>query len=197
MVAPVHGIGHFAAGGMMSASEGSPWWERSSQRIMDAPFHSGLIPGDGAGRTDRLPLSVGSGSHVIPADVVSGVGQGTTGAGANILGAAIRSGPFGVAPPAAVHGHGPPAAPHPVPIGGIGLAEGGQIHKPTSILAASGEFVVEPEAVRAIGERGIAQGMGKRGESADDVGHRLLDEMIARVRKHIIQWTKTAPPPKR
>ncbi len=208
MMAPAHGIGgHFAAGGMMSPSEASPWTERADARIIDMPMHGGLIGGSGAGRTDRLPLSVPSGSHVIPSDAVSGAGQGSTQFGANALQAAMRTGPYGVALPKEVHGRGPPAAQHASMAGenptGIeksmmtGLAQGGEAHHRTSILAASGEMVVSAEDVVAIGERGIRDGLGKRNESAENVGHRLIDEMIARIRKFNIEWLKHAPPPKR
>ncbi len=207
--APMHGISHMAEGGMMSASQASPWTERADARIMDQPFHGGLIGGSGAGRTDRLPLSVGAGSHVIPSDVTSAVGQGASNFGANALQAAMRTGPYGVPIPKEVRGHGPPAPPHigtnvtdPGPTGieksmMTGLASGGEAQKKTSILAASSEFVVPPEDVIALGERGIRDGRNKRGESPEDVGHRLLDEMIARVRKYIIKWLEHAPDPKK
>ncbi len=203
------GIPHMAGGGMMSSSEASPWWERSESRIADVPFHGGLIGGSGAGRTDRLPLSLGSGSHVIPADAVSGAGQHATNFGANAIQDATRTGPYNVPVPHMVHGRGPPAAPHlsgvandPGPTGieksmTTGLAEGGRTPPQTSILAASGEMVIPPEDVIAIGQRGIRDGRGKRGESAADVGHRLLDEMIARIRKFNIEWLENAPLPKR
>ncbi len=210
--APAHGIGHFAVGGLMSASEASPWTERTDARILDQPFHGGMIGGSGAGRTDRLPLSVGSGSHVVPADVVSAVGQGASQFGANALQAAMRTGPYGVPFPKEVHGKGPPSPPHAsgtgpdIPSGltssssnlpVTGLAEGGEDHKKTSILAASGELVCPAEDVIAIGERGIRDGLAHKGENAEDVGHRLLDEMITRVRKFNIEWLRHAPPPKK
>jgi hypothetical protein len=75
------------------------------------------------------------------------------------------------------------------------MAEGGEAR--TSILAASGEVVVAPEDVEAIGERAIRGGRAKRGESAADVGHRLIDEAIDRVRKFNISWLRAAPPPKK
>lgn len=196
MMAPApHGIGHFADGGSAFQSMDSPWWSRQDSRIMDTPFHSGIIPGDGAGRTDRVPLAVGSDSHVLPADVVAGVGQGHNLAGANILNAALRTGPWGTQDPREIHGRGPP---HPPAISArqMGLARGGEPQQ-TSILAAAGEVVIPPEDVRALGERGIAQGMGRKDESAMDVGHRLIDEMIHRVRQFVIEWTKHAPPPKK
>ncbi len=203
---PAHGIGHFAAGGgLMSASEASPWTERADARIMDQPFHGGLIGGSGAGRTDQIPLAVGGDSHVMPADVVSGLGQGHTLAGARILDASLKTGPWGVPFPHEARGHGPPAPPH-VPTPGTsptgiersmmsGLAEGGPTKK-TSILAASGEFVVEPEVVEELGRRVIAEDPKKGNQNPMTLGHEALDALIARVRKFNIDWLKHAPPPK-
>lgn len=210
------GRGHAAGGGGqpqgMSMGMADPFWTRNEARqINDMSFHSGLIPGSGFGRTDRIPLSVGAESHVIPADAVSALGQGTNGGGASAWMAAIRSGPYGVKPPPAVHGHGAPHAPggsHPGQGASEsfpgGFAEGGEpendgagTHPKTAILAASGEVVIAPEDVEQLGERGLREGMGKAGESAMDCGHRLIDEAIGNVRKWQIDWLKRAPPPKK
>ena len=44
--------------------------------------HHGPIPSPVAGRTDHLPMHVSSGSYVLPADIVSALGDGNTDAGA-------------------------------------------------------------------------------------------------------------------
>jgi hypothetical protein len=205
-----------------SPSQGSPWWTRSEarsgthagfqyggdigmgmglssaageQRYPDQQFDSGLIGGGGFGRTDRLPLSVAAGSHVLPADVVSGLGQGNTLAGAKVLEASLATGPWGMRIPHEDRGHGPPRAPT-VPSFLQPQAGGGDPHS-TSILAAAGEIVVPSRDVVALGERAIAQGLGKKGQSAADVGHDLLDRMIHNVRQFNIAWLQKAPPPKR
>src|ERR1700744_3631855 len=50
------------------------------------PLHlGGLIDSATPGRTDQLRISVQPESHIIPADVVSGLGQGNTAAGAQML----------------------------------------------------------------------------------------------------------------
>src|SRR5581483_4165756 len=66
---------HFAFGGFAD-----PFEEREEARgVYDDQYHpGGLIESDSAGRTDRVPLAVGTDAHVIPADVVSGLGQGNT-----------------------------------------------------------------------------------------------------------------------
>lgn len=185
---------HFAAGGISMGMAEPPWTRSEARQINDMPFHSGLIHSAVPGRTDRLPLAVGAESHVIPSDSVSSLGQGNTAAGARIWQAAIKNGPWGVQPPRAVHGHGPPSAPH-IAQSQTGLATGGR--GKTAILAAGGEIVVPAEDVEALGQRGIAAGMGKRGETAMDCGHRLIDEAIARIRKYTIEWLRHAPAPKK
>ena len=44
-------------------------------------LHVGPIHSPVAGRTDHLPMSVPSGSYVIPADIISAMGEGNTMAG--------------------------------------------------------------------------------------------------------------------
>jgi hypothetical protein len=87
----------------------------------------GLIHDATPGRTDRLPMVVGSDSYVIPADVVSGMGQGNTMAGATLLDQLLQVGPEL-------------------------RARGGAAHKDgVEIIAAGGEYVVPPQAVEALG----------------------------------------------
>lgn len=45
----------------------------TSSKVFVGPIHSGV-----AGRTDHLPVHVLSGSYVIPADIVSSLGEGNT-----------------------------------------------------------------------------------------------------------------------
>jgi len=56
----------------------------------------GGLGGSGMGRNDTLPISVPSGAYVVPADLVSGIGQGNTAAGHSILNKAFGSGPLGM-----------------------------------------------------------------------------------------------------
>lgn len=51
-----------------------------SEKIHVGPIHSPV-----AGRTDHLPMNVPSGAYVIPADIVSALGEGNTMAGFEIL----------------------------------------------------------------------------------------------------------------
>lgn len=188
-------------GGVMSSSEASPWWERADARIMDQPFSGGLINSAGAGRTDRLPLAVGTESHVVTGDVVSGLGQGNTLAGARILSQALRVGPYGTALPHEIRGHGvPEPRPPTLPASETGLASGGHAHR-VSILAAGGEFVIpaddwvdrDPQD----GKQYVHRGVRSLGEGDLKRGHDLIDRMMKNVREHTIKFLRSAPLPKK
>lgn len=54
---------------------------RKTKRAKGGKVHSGPIIGNTGGRADKVPLDVPNNSYVIPADIVSGLGQGNTEAG--------------------------------------------------------------------------------------------------------------------
>jgi hypothetical protein len=83
------------------------------------------------GRTDTYPADVRSGAYVIPADVISGLGEGDTGNGYRV----------------ATHMFGPHSPSH---------AHPGE--KTVPIVAAGGEFVVSPAAVARVGRGDMAAG---------------------------------------
>lgn len=150
------------------------------------PFHDasggGFINSDVPGRTDELPLSVPPGSHVIPADTVSGAGQGNSIAGAKKIWELLEM--------MAEHGGGaqPPPQPPPqqFPPGEQpppGMAGGGE--PPTDIMAAGGEIVVPPEMVRAIGA------------GDERAGHDMLDQFILNTRKQTAEELMQLPGPKK
>lgn len=84
-------------------------------------IHVGPIHSNVAGRTDHLPINVPSGAYVIPADIISAMGEGNTMAGfraANkVFGEQARS----------------------------------PEDQPVEIVAAGGEYVISPENVARIG----------------------------------------------
>ena len=83
-----------------------------SEKIHVGPIHSNV-----AGRTDHLPINVPSGSYVIPADIISAMGEGNTMAGfkyANTV---------------------------------FGVQQNSPEHEPVEIVAAGGEYVITPETV--------------------------------------------------
>lgn len=91
-----------------------------------------------AGRTDHLPVSVPDDAYVIPADIVSALGQGNTASGFKVLQGMLRQmtldhlqggRPTLQAPPGKV-----------------------------DVMVAGGEFVVPPAVVAAIGEGDLRQG---------------------------------------
>lgn len=107
---------------------------KSAKRILHP---AGLINSKTPGRTDRLKISVPNHAHIIPADVVSGLGQGNTAAGGAILDKMLHSGPYGLPG----HANG----------GGVGS-------DPVDIIAAGGEYVVYPHQVAAQGEGDMSKG---------------------------------------
>jgi hypothetical protein len=139
--------------------------------------HSGPIHSAVAGRTDHLPMHVASGSYVIPADIISAMGEGNTMAGFKHMRTIFGGVPYtGQEAPYGVEG-GPYGEPLP------GKAEGGVATVP--IVAAGGEYVVTPEEV-------IQAGGGDL-----DTGHRVLDEFVKRMRAETVKTLKNLPGPKR
>lgn len=189
---------HFDTGGSSFGSE-VPWTERSDAHLMDQTHNGGLIGSSTAGRTDRIPMSVPADSHVMTADVVSGLGQGNTLSGGRNLMQALRVGPWGMPLPHEVHGHGPPAAPH-LAAGTVAQAHGGHPRR-AQILAAGGEFVVPGDWWTAIdpddGKRYLHRGVKQLGLGDSKKGHEALDRLMKNVREFNIHWLKHAPPPKK
>jgi 8-oxo-dGTP pyrophosphatase MutT (NUDIX family) len=64
-------------------------------RTVGAKFHAGPIHSGVAGRTDHLPITVQSGSYVLPADIVSAGGSGNTLAGFKVLRRTFGGEPYG------------------------------------------------------------------------------------------------------
>lgn len=165
-----------------------PPYVRSEMRGV---MHAGALHGMGGGRTDQLPINVGRGSYVIPADVVSGLGQGNSSAGHNVINRMFGTGPYGVG--LARQGGSlmrPPSAPRPLssPMGsmgksGLGFAAGGSVGDAVPIKAAGGEHVLDPDTVAKIGHGDI------------DVGHKILDSWIKGQRAKLIKTLKTLPGP--
>jgi hypothetical protein len=93
---------------------------RRIKRAKGGKVHIGPIVGDTGGRADKVPMKVPDGAYVIPADIVSGLGEGNTGAGMVQLGKMFpKSKPR-------IMRESPGAVP---------------------ILAADGEFVISPESI--------------------------------------------------
>lgn len=171
------GVPGFAAGGMSPSME-SPWWTRDAFHQEEASHPAGLISGPTGGRADHVPMTVGSGSYVIPADVVGGLGGGNTEAGGAVLDHLMRGGPFGTHIPVP---KGRSTIPHPP--GAPRLARGG----PTTgvpVLVSHGEYIVPPHEVARLHRSGDVK-----------EGHKMLDDFIIRARKEIVKKTAALPGP--
>jgi hypothetical protein len=156
-------------------------------------LHTGPIHSAVAGRTDHLPMHVPSGSYVIPADIISAMGEGNTMAGfkqmKRIFGGTpyggkkqpynVAGGPYGMSSDMPYgQGAGPYGGELP------GKAEGGETDS-VPIVAAGGEYVLSPEEVRMVGEGDL------------EVGHKVLDEFVKRFRKETIKTLQKLPGPKK
>lgn len=150
----------------------------------------GMIKSSVPGRTDKINMNVPGGSYVIPADIVSALGEGNSMAGSNILSKMFASNPYGA-------NKGPYGMNLPRAKAGtarIGtrkssltkirkFAEGGSAN-PAPIVVAGGEYTILPETVAHLGGGDI------------DLGHDILDSFIKQVREKNIQTLKGLKPPK-
>jgi hypothetical protein len=96
----------------------SPVMQKSTGSTHTGPIHSPV-----AGRTDHLNMHVPSGAYVIPADIVSALGEGNTMAGFRAVKMMFR--------------------------GAGNMATGGEAEtgEPVPIVAAGGEYVLSPQEV--------------------------------------------------
>lgn len=173
-------------------------------REKSKPCHVGLITMAVGGRTDHIPMNVLEGSYVLPADIVSGLGEGNTLAGSKMISQMFNTGPFGVSSKAPQFSA--PKAPQ-SPFGYQGAqkewnqissipqlpvaqaANGGPItsgkYRPVPIVAAGGEYVLHPDVVKKIGNGSIER------------GHDWLDHFVVGVRKHLVKTLSKLPGPRR
>lgn len=157
----------------------------------------GLVGSGGPGRTDVHNVSVPAGSYVLPADVVSGLGEGNTMAGANVIDMMMSTGPYGIKMPRTPSGNSiprpPPAYEYKAPsLSGLssmfssshaasGGAQDGRGWIP--IVIAGGEFVVSPDDVARLGGGDIER------------GHQILDRFVGHIRKKTVNTLKKLPGP--
>ena len=140
-----------------------------SNKIHVGPIHSPV-----AGRTDHLPVNVHSGSYVIPADIISAMGEGNTMAGFKAARRIFGGTPYG----RSGNVYGATSAPY-----GMEMphkAHGGEV-KPVPIVAAGGEYVIHPDIVRKLGNGSMQK------------GHDYLDNFVIGVRKHLVKTLSKLP----
>jgi hypothetical protein len=135
--------------------------------------HVGPIHSSVAGRTDHLPMTVHSGSYVLPADILSSSGEGNTIAGFKHARRVFGGEPYGGGAQPYNHTGGP-----------YGMAKGGAAEG-VPIVAAGGEYVLHPDQVRAVGGGDL------------DMGHKVLDEFVRRMRAESIKTLKKLPGPRK
>ena len=167
------------------------------------PCHVGPITMAVGGRTDHIPMNVLEGSYVLPADIVSGLGEGNTLAGSQMINQMFKTGPFGTsaASPKFQQVNAPKS-----PFGfqqsqnNWGMqqiaqlpvetkADGGPVmsgkYRPVPIVAAGGEYVLHPDVVKHIGGGDIER------------GHNWLDHFVVGVRKNLVKTLNKLPGPRR
>lgn len=183
------GGGHNGPNPMLSA-------QVADQGAEDEPhLGGGLIGSSGPGRTDIHNASVPAGSYILPADVISGLGEGNTMAGARIWDQILQSGPYGIP-----LGH--------TPRGGLGIqhppAPFQEQHSPVSFtppkftLAAGGVARGQPwvPVKLAGGEVHVMpQDVARIGGGDIDRGMQILDEFVKHVRKKTVKTLRHLPGP--
>lgn len=182
------------SGGIMSMSEAVPSWTRQEER----GANTGFLHGATAGRADSILGTAPAGSYVLPADVVSGLGEGNSLAGARAVEEMLSTGPHGIPLPRGRAGRGPPSAPAPFHESNGGFVPAARTWKgPTKLYRAGGvagpgneavalsdgEFVVPPEHVAKFGG-------GDHGK-----GIKALDDFVLKQRAKHIAKLKSLPPP--
>ena len=164
---------HKQGGGGVLGGETKPF-----QHFTGGGFVNSSVPG----RTDRIPTTVESNSYVIPADIISALGQGNSLAGAHVMDMILKTGPYRTSLPQP-KGHGI-RLPHPTAAyrKGDALAKGGKAVK-TPVVIAGAEYIVSPSDIMRIGGGSITK------------GHELLDAFVKKMRKHNIEILKKLKPP--
>jgi hypothetical protein len=182
-----------ASGGFPSLAQSDAQDAGTLLRSTDSTYHpGGFIHSPVGGRTDHLALSVPADAHIIPADVVSGIGQGNGLNGGALLDAMFHSGPWGVR--AQMIAGARPRFPNPPPP--AQLAAGGRPERTTDIMAAGGEYIVRPEAVAFFGRAAKRLARGKLDGKRDmHAGHDAIDAFILRARRHAIATMRKLPGP--
>ena len=152
-----------------------------------AKTHKGAIHSSVAGRTDHLPMHVASGSYVIPADIISAMGEGNTMSGFKVAEKIFKAAPEMMGSPGMSMGElgGMPGA-RSLPGMPEKRADGGRTYKDlVPVILAGGEYVIPPEEVQRIGNGDM------------DEGHTELDRFVKAMRARLVQTLRKLPGPKR
>lgn len=156
--------GGFASGGALALLP-----KLSGPRPTKAKVTVGTLLSAVPGRTDHHATHVPSGSYVIPADIVSGRGQGNTIAGAKTLEKLFKMGPYGTKSLPIKH-----------------RAAGGEVEsagEPVRVNLAGGEIVVPPENLMAAVHPDLK------------TAHEIMDKWVVNERKKLRKTLAKLPGP--
>lgn len=167
------------------ATEADPWWSRSAARSevgRATTFLSGSTPG----RADAVSAQAPAGSYIVPADVVAGLGEGNSMAGARVVDDMMHSLPYGIEGTQQRGGRGlprAPASPQMQAKGGETKPNGGGAMVP--VMLSDGEVAIHPHYVWRVGKGDIS------------FGHKVLNDWVVKQRKkHIAKLQKLPGPVK-
>ena len=152
-----------AVGGMQQGGENK-----------DQIVHHGPINVAIPGRTDRLPIHVYSGAYVLPADIVSGLGEGNTLAGNAVIDKML----YGSEQAAKSAGGSAASLSRQ-----SGMSPGDRPVVP--VIVAGGEYIIPPEIVERIGDGDMER------------GHAALDAFVKSQRKALRSKLASLPGPAR
>ena len=149
----------------------------------DKVVHHGPINVAIPGRTDRLPIHVYSGAYVLPADIVSGLGEGNTLAGNRVIEKMLLDGSL-----SGKSAGGAAAA--------LSASQNlkdkygirGPYHEDDAlvpVIVAGGEYIIHPDQVTEIGEGDL------------DKGHAVLDAFVISQRRALRKKLGKLPGPAR
>lgn len=144
-----------------------------------AKIHTGPIRSGVAGRTDHLPINVPQGSYVLPADIVSSLGEGNTEAGLKVAKSIFSAHIYGQKK----LGSGNPYNANGLPYGMPSPRANGGATDTVPVVVAGGEFILSPEEVLRVGSGDLAR------------GHKILDDFVLGQRAKTIKVLKRLPGP--
>lgn len=162
-----------------------PYFGGTSEDVKDK-IHVGAIHSSVAGRTDHLPVHVWSGSYVIPADIISAMGEGNTMAGFKVAKQTFERPSYMKGLPGSP-AYGGQLGVQALPEMPEKRASGGETNgrEAVPVVLAGGEYVIHPDDVTRIGNGDI------------DLGHARLDQFVKDTRTQTMKTLRKLPGPKK